>query len=565
MMPRGRKGPPQDSIDSILLAISRRDDIDPDTLSHYFDRLDEEWTEGAREKVMHLLRSSDPSAHAAAILILSELATDFDLEELEDFVSDPTISDMAKLSLSPILKELGSEMADDGIIEYLNDPATAMQQMQMRLLEMVGQSEMGVESVLEDVVSMPLERRLSFVSWLGNSNDPRATHLLIPLLENQSSKIVTAVIEALEQLGPIAAQQTIPALNYLIKNSSNRSLQQHARAALGRLTMQSMPGVEDVAMAGARRQPLPCHEARVSFIDGSGAQLIMLSWKRPDGRLKGVNILFQDEWGVKDCYGVDEIDMQRWDDLVDDLDEQGFGSFEVPFAYGQALVAEARSLTKRTRHKLPIAYAIWRPLIESTEESDLPDKSDKHSKTGIATIREPQSVDDEILALAKRGDELYQMPEFLSWIYEPPERVEPYMSRYWAAYNILETSPTGKRPRSKSGRKTKQKEQDQKLMLEALITEALTDLVDDRWRLLYEARLRRQAALLGFAGRDADVALLSGVAAVLHPDSHVPVLEQTFPRTLMRISIEQGPLRMMVESLGTGDFSSVPLDLFNPD
>ena len=552
-MPRGRKGPPQDSIDSILLAISRRDDIDPDTLSHYFDRLDEEWTEGAREKVMHLLRSSDSSAHAAAILILSELATDFDLEELEDFVTDPTVSDMAKLSLSPILKELGSEMADDGIIEYLNDPATAMQQMQMRLLEMVGQSEMGVESVLEDVVSMPLERRLSFVAWLGSSNDPRATNLLIPLLENQSGKIVTAVIDALEQLGPIAAQQTIPAFNYLITNNSNRALKQHARAALGRLTMQSMPGVEDVAMAGARRQQLPSHVARVSFIDGSGAQLIMLSWKRPDGRLKGVNVLFQDEWGVKDCYGVDEIELQRWNDLVTDLDEQGFGSFEVPFSYGQALVAEAYVLSKRTRHKLPIAYSIWRPLIEGAEPP---------AKKDFATILEPHALDDETLTLAKRGDEIYQMTEFLSWIYEPPERLEPYMSRYWAAHNILETSPTGKRPRSKGVRKTKQKEEDQKVMLEALITEALTDLIDDRWRLLYETRLRRQAALLRFAGRDSDVALLNATATVLHPDSQIPVMEQSFPRTLMRISIEQGPLRMMVESLGTGDFSSMPIDLF---
>src|ERR1019366_5233053 len=116
---------------------------------------------------------------------------------------------------------------------------------------------------------------------------------------------------------------------------------------------------------------------------------------------------------------------------------------------------------------------------------------------------------------------------------------------YWAAYNILDSPPTGKRTaRSKTGRKTKQKEQDQKLMLEALITEALTDLVDDRWRLLYETRLRRQAALLRFAGRDADVDLLSAVAAVLHPNSQVPVLEQSFPRTLLRISIEQGPSRM---------------------
>jgi hypothetical protein len=154
-------------VDSILLALSRRDDIDPETLSHYFERLDEEWIEGAREKVLHLLRASDPSAHAAAVLILAELATDDDLESLEDFVTDPTVSDMAKLSLSPILRELGSEMADDGIIEYLNDPAGAMQQMQMRLLELVGQSEMGIESILEDVTSMPLERRLAFVYWLG--------------------------------------------------------------------------------------------------------------------------------------------------------------------------------------------------------------------------------------------------------------------------------------------------------------------------------------------------------------------------------------------------------------
>ena len=71
-----RKGTPHDSIDTILVAMSRRNDVDPDTLSHYLDRLDEEWTGGAREKVLHLLRTTDSRAHAAAALILSELATD---------------------------------------------------------------------------------------------------------------------------------------------------------------------------------------------------------------------------------------------------------------------------------------------------------------------------------------------------------------------------------------------------------------------------------------------------------------------------------------------------------
>src|SRR6266571_2099488 len=131
LMPRGRKKSPQDSIDSILLAMSRRSDIDSGTLSHYFDRLDEEWTKGARDKVLHLLRTNDMAAHSAAVMILSELATSFDLEEIEDVVADPTVSDLAKLTLAPVLKELGSEMADDGIIDYLNDPEAAMLQMQI--------------------------------------------------------------------------------------------------------------------------------------------------------------------------------------------------------------------------------------------------------------------------------------------------------------------------------------------------------------------------------------------------------------------------------------------------
>src|SRR5260370_35512971 len=207
-MPRGRKGPPQESIDSILLEMSRHDDIDSTTLSNYCDPMDEGGTHAARDKVLQLLRTNDLTAYSAAVFILSELATSFDLEELEDIVADPTVSDLAKLTLAPVLKELGSDMADDGIIDYLNDPEAAMLQMQIRLLELVGQSELGVESVLEDVVDMPMDRRLGFINWLGASQDPRAANLLIPLLENQASKVVTATIHALEQLGPVASNQS---------------------------------------------------------------------------------------------------------------------------------------------------------------------------------------------------------------------------------------------------------------------------------------------------------------------------------------------------------------------
>jgi hypothetical protein len=239
---------------------------------------------------------------------------------------------------------------------------------------------------------------------------------------------------------------------------------------------------------------------------------------------------------------------------VTDLDDQGFGSFQVPFEYARALIAEARSLNKRMRHKLPVAYSVWRPLIEVNG-------SGKKSTKLPSTALEPRALDSETMALAQHGDELYQMSEFISWLYEPTERVEPYMTRYWNAYNLPEAS-TSRRSR---GRKDKQKDQEQKALLEALISESLKELVDDKWRVLHEQRLRRQAALFHFADRERETALTSAVAALLHPSSNVPAQEQPFLRAMMRISIEQGPLRMMVESLGAGNLGAIPINLFGEE
>jgi hypothetical protein len=401
---------------------------------------------------------------------------------------------------------------------------------------------------------MPLERRLGFVNWLGNSHDPRAAALLIPLLENQTGKIVLAVIDALEQLGEIAAQQSIPSLNYLIAHTSNRQLKQYARTALGRLTMHSAPGIEDEARNGVPQKQLQFNEARVSHLDGVGSQMIMLSWRRPDGLLKGVNVLYQDQWGVKDCYGTDEMEPDRWIELVGEMRDQGFGSFRVPLEFGRALIAEARAVNKRSRRKIPIAYAIWRPFIEGEE----PIKKDAPT---ISTKLEPLELNPEVVQLAQRGDALYQLSEFISWMYDPMERIQPYIDRYWSNRDLFGVSSFSTRGR---GRKSAQKKKSG-IDLEALISEAISELVDDQWRALYEVRLLRQGALFQIADRSEDVNLVRAVASVLHSDSGIPAQEQPFVRALMRVSIEQGPFRALAEALEAARLGNMPIDLFPDD
>jgi hypothetical protein len=355
-------------------------------------------------------------------------------------------------------------------------------------------------------------------------------------------------------LGEIAAYQTIPALNYLIAHTSNRELKQHARTALGRLTMQSALGTEDAAMIDAQQQQLQFHEARVSHLDGVGTQMIMLAWRRPDGLLKGVNVLYQDQWGIKDCYGTDEMEPDRWIELVTDMDDEGFGSFQVPLEYGRALIAEARAVSKRTRHKLPIAYAIWRPFLEGEEPLK------KHDPP-ISTKLEPVELTPAVLQQALRGDELYQMPEFVSWMYEPLDRIQTYVDRYWSNRDLFDMSNLTSRSQVRKG---SQKRPKPKLDIEALISEAISELVDNKWRTLYQARLLRQGALFQFANRPEDVELVRAVAAALHPDSTLPVQEQPFLRVMMRLSIEQGPFRAIAEAFEAARFGTTPIDLY-PD
>jgi hypothetical protein len=304
--------------------------------------------------------------------------------------------------------------------------------------------------------------------------------------------------------------------------------------------MQSMLGSEDAAMMEVRLQQLPPFQARVSPLDGSGTQLIMLSWLRPDGLVKGVNVLFQDQKGIKDCYGVDEMDAEQWQSLVHDLDEQGFNSFIVPFDFARALIVDARALNRRTRTKLPIAYSIWRPMTESglRQQKNTGGAEPRYVMKKLPqVIADPLPIDEETLRLAREeGAAIYQCHEFASWLYDPVEKIEPYISRYWSAQTAAESHKRG-------GRKGLQQ------ALDTLVDEALQELIDEKWCTLYATRLLRQAAIFQQAERDKDATLARAVATLLRATDQLPIIEQAFPRALLRISIEQGPLRLMMESL----------------
>jgi hypothetical protein len=143
-----------------------------------------------------------------------------------------------------------------------------------------------------------------------------------------------------------------------------------------------------------------------------------------------------------------------------------------------------------------------------------------------------------------KGSDLLELPEFISWSYDALDRIVPYITRYMELFphNINVAQPELLQLSH---------EQEQALAhgLDSLVKEALEDLIDTEWRLSYESLLRRQAAFFQQTDRNDIAQIVGGVASALHPDSPVPLQQQTFPQALLRLSIKQGPLRLMLETL----------------
>jgi len=182
-------------------------------------------------------------------------------------------------------------------------------------------------------------------------------------------------------------------------------------------------------------------------------------------------------------------------------------------------------------------------VIEGNESSK------KNTATTVIML-EPRAFTPDLAELAQRGDTLLELREFETWTFEPFASIQPYVNSYIEAAGPANTLRGRKRKRVK------------KASQETIVSDVLEQVVDDKWRQLYEARLRRQGALFQLMERKDDVLLVSAVAAELHPDSGIAPQEQPFLRAFMHRSLSNGLLRMMAEALEGGSFDSFPLNLF---
>jgi len=156
---------------------------------------------------------------------------------------------------------------------------------------------------------------------------------------------------------------------------------------------------------------------------------------------------------------------------------------------------------------------------------------------------EPLHFDAQTAELAARGDELYKLPEFDPWLFEPFASLHPYVHNYLNLSGQHNLTPGRKRKTPPRPTETQRRQQ------EVLVDTVLEKVIDTRWRLLYDTRLRRQAALFQLVERQEEADLISAVAAALHPESGIEPKQQSFLRALIHRSLERGLIHIMADLL----------------
>ena len=430
------------------------------------------------------IKSGGERERERAAELLAQIEGPRAIAPLWEILRDDSLSATVRGAAGAILDAMGETSAlhaADGL-----DPDSLIPDARETIFRRADGDEGFRERFLYDLESDDAAGRRLVLLTLSEAEDERALSLILPLL---SSARVSAVLAAIEALEALASPLSVGRLQESADGDPNVKVRRRARAAYGRIIMQSSlhRSRRPALRARVSSTRLPWEHVSVSLLDRYGDQAITIARRRADDYLKVVTVLTNQETGVKSCTGVDMMTREELDEILAALESQGLNSVEVEPAFAGDLIAEARRRSVAKRRRLPAGLDIETPAQPEQ-------------------VRIMGPADEGVDRLTETGA-LLATPEFRQWFFEPES--------VWAYVDEWRSGTMPQRSGFDGGR-----------TLDALISMAARDLVDDDFAAMLQRRLERQSDILLRAGKH-DLARLARAAGAglepergLHPDEH---------------------------------------------
>jgi len=233
----------------------------------------------------------------------------------------------------------------------------------------------------------------------------------LPLLEVMAASEDFRLAElAILHLGSVQSFKVAQLLAQIDEEHLNKKVRKAARKSLYKL---KSAGIEvetshKPLLGESKHEPYKC---LISAVDGSGAQLIILSEEMLAGDLHLLQVVANEETGIGECLSRRGMTKKMFANLPENFAREAGGSqpmlAEADYGYALSLVADAEAMSVEAGEELPNDYVSMREFFGLDRVEPAPNPL-------------YELIDTEVLKqqpnFLRTSEELFQHPTLLSWL-----------------------------------------------------------------------------------------------------------------------------------------------------
>lgn len=365
--------------------------------------------------VRKLEETDDDEALARLAFLVEYLDHEAFVEPLVDLLLSRRKSDRAKATLLAALQAYNVDTSDPLFDDIFDRPGVALAHSASRLVEEAEAADDSAVRFLESFFGYSRPHKLAIVTQLGKIEDRRAIRYLELLGEHEDAEIAMLAVDT---LGRIRDGRAVAALARLAARPIDPARRARAERSLRRLAFVGLPVAEMRRRTALPSKLGPLYKVHVSRFDSEGSRALWFARRRrADGpTLTAVCLLVDDEYGLKDGFGYDEIERADYESLIRKARKEE-SLVETDFRYAVTLLRDALARNEEAGNPYPPHFLLLRRFFEAT------DLTPERYEPTFPEFDEATLLDD-LAALAETGS-LLDRDEFEGWLIAT-ERVYDY-------------------------------------------------------------------------------------------------------------------------------------------
>lgn len=320
-----------------------------------------------------LASETEKKIYIISYLMLELVPKDILEQKMWELLSSATIQDKIKYYVIDILRQLGTSINYDKFVDYLNEPDEFIDIDTKKLFQSAVINPEAQIDFMDFLSSLPAQEKTLLLDSLSNDYaGDDLCNILAPVIYTEPEAEIS--VYAIKALGGTKSGLGVGVLRWILDSDFGEAVKSAAEISLKTLKLSGVYFDTSDAFYTSSLQGTEPYRCFSSLIDGHGNQGIVFTRMRDDGKLSLVGVVVNDEHGIIDCFGFNELSLEEFSRILERFFESDL-KLEVPFSYVKTILKSAEGVSYKAYGKLRYEYICWRLLMHDVSPQLIEDVS----------------------------------------------------------------------------------------------------------------------------------------------------------------------------------------------